>query len=427
MSTLSSSRTSARSDATNRSTASWMDAPVNPLPNPPRALPGRVPLVAVAAVLAWLSACAPSGAASAAQGAPPLPSVGVQTVASVPLVERVELTGRIGAVEAVAVRPRISGYVQEVLFQSGELVERDQVLFRIDPRWNDAEVERRAAELAGAEARLAVAEREQARAARLVDSRAISAEESESRTARVLEARSALAAAKAEHATALLDLEYTEVRAPIAGRVSRALVTAGNFVSGASGTNTELTTIVSVDPMYLYADLDEGAFLRFEQLAREHERSGKSLPLEVGLADETGFPRRGVLESLDNQLDIKSGTILLRARLPNTDGRLVPGLFARARIPLSDERLELVVDERAIGTDQNLKFVLVVGDGDLIEYRQVKLGPVIEGRRVIRTGLAAGERVVVTGLQKVRPGVQVKPEAPPTPDAAASSTANAGR
>lgn len=395
---------------------------MNPLSNS-NTLRAGVATLALA-VASLLAACSPSaGAQTPQQGPPPAPTVGVAAVATRPLVEHAELTGRLAPVESVEVRPRISGYVQEVRFQSGEIVEKDQVLFRIDPRWNQAEVDRHVAEIAAAEARLELAEREADRASKLVERKAISAEESEARVSRVTEARAALAAAKAERATAALDLEYTEVKAPIKGRVSRAIVTAGNYVSGSSGSNTVLTTIVSVDPVYFYADLDEAAFLRFERAMHARAPDAPPIQVELGLADEKGYPRRGKLESLDNRLDPASGTILLRATFSNEDGRLVPGLFARARVPIGEEHPALFVDERAVGTDQNQKFVLAVGAGDVAEYRKVELGPVIDGQRVIRSGVEAGDRVIVTGLQRVRPGMPVKPG----PIEETTSTADARR
>lgn len=367
--------------------------------------------IASIALLALLAACSPTtGAQSLASNPPPPPSVGVELVEVRRLAEHAELTGRLGPVESVEVRPRISGYIDTVAFEAGELVQKDQVLLRIDPRWNRAEVDRRKAELASADARVAVAERELERASKLVESRAVSAEEVEARNARLLEARAAQAAAKAELTSAELDLEYTDVRAPIAGRIGRALVTAGNYVSGAPGANTVLASIVSVDPVYFYADLDEATYLRFERATRARTGDAKAITVELGLSDEEGYSRKGVLESIDNQLDAASGTILLRASFANADGRLVPGLFARARVPIGEPRDELCIDDRAVGTDQNQKYVLVVGDGDVTEYRKVVLGPVQEGRRIVRDGVKAGERVLVTGLQKTRPGMPVKPE-----------------
>lgn len=375
----------------------------------PLLLTAARPLLAVLTFVLPL-ACAPSSAQTEQAGPPPAPAVGVEAASTVKLVDHAELTGRLGPVEMVEVRPRVSGHIREVLFEAGQIVEENQVLFRIDARWNTAEVERREADLAAARTRLEIAEKEGERASKLIDSRAISKEELESRASRVQEARADEASRRADLTSARLDLEYTEIKAPIRGRISRALVTEGNYVSGVAGTNTVLATIVSVDPVYFYADLDEASYLRFEAHARSAQKANQPIQVELGLSDEEGYPRVGKLESIDNQLDPASGTILLRATVPNADGRLVPGLFARARIPLGAPESQVVIDDRAVGTDQNQKFVLVVGEGDVAEYRRVKLGPVHEGRRVVREGLKDGERIIVTGLQKVRPGMPVKPE-----------------
>ncbi len=189
-------------------------------------------------------------------------------------------------------------------------------------------------------------------------------------------------------------------------------MTAGNFVSGVAGSNTLLTTVVSLDPLYAYADLDEATFLRFERIVRAEQTgpAAKAIQIEFGLSDESGYPRRGTLESLDNVLDPRTGTILLRARVPNSDGRLLAGLFVRVRVPVSEPAPALLVDERAVGTQQNQKYVLTIGPGNIAEYRPVMLGPVIEGKRVIRSGLAAGDTVIVTGLQRARPGMPVTPK-----------------
>ncbi len=359
------------------------------------------------------AACSRGSAADTqAPSALPPPTVIVEKVETRALVEHAELTGRLGAIESVEVRPRISGHLLEVRFQSGEIVEKDQLLFSIDPRWQAAALDSRSAELAAAESRASTAERENERAKLLLDTRAISAEEAEGRAAKMLETKSVLAAARAAKVSAELDLEFTQVRSPIRGRVSRALVTAGNFVSGVAGSNTLLTTVVSLDPLYAYADLDEATFLRFEKIVRAErtDPAAEAIKIEFGLSDESGYPRTGILESLDNVLDPRTGTIVLRARVPNTDGRLVAGLFVRVRVPVSAAAPALLVDDRAVGTQQNQKYVLAIGPGNIAEYRPVTLGPVIEGKRVIRSGLAAEDTVIVTGLQRTRPGAPVTPE-----------------
>ncbi|MBK7643094.1 MAG: efflux RND transporter periplasmic adaptor subunit [Planctomycetes bacterium] len=358
-------------------------------------------------VLLVLASCAPTEAGPAQSGPPPAPQVGVAPVEVRALADTIELTGRIAAVESVEVRPRVSGYLEAPKFEAGATVEKGQILFQIDPRWNQAVVDQRKAELESAQVRLSNAESENERAAKLLQTRAISAEEAESRAARLREARAALAAARAADESAALDLEYTTIRSPIHGVISRAQVTEGNFVSGIPAANTLLATIVSTDPLYLYADIDEASFLRLQHMRSTHGGPDHSVEIEVGLSGEEDFPRKARLESLDNQIDPGTGTMTLRALLDNKDGTLVPGLFARLRLPLDASEPALLVDERAIGTDQNQKFVLVLGEGDKAEYRKVVLGPRVGELRVIREGLKPEDRVIVTGLQRVRPGAPV--------------------
>jgi RND family efflux transporter MFP subunit len=350
---------------------------------------------------------------NSAQNATAPPSVTVASVEQQQLVEWDEFTGRTEAVEFVEVRPRVSGHVQEVRFQSGQLVKKGDVLFLVDPRWHKAEFDRRQAEFEQASARLQNAEREARRTGQLLANKAISTEEAEARESRFQEAKAALLAAQAARDSAKLDLDYTEVRAPIDGRVSRELVTAGNYVSGLAGAATLLTTIVSVDPIYVYADVDENSLLKFNALARAKkvESNGDGeIPVELQLADEEGFPNQGHIESFDNKLDPQTGSILLRAVFPNPEGRIVPGLFARIRVPLSERYPALLVEERAIGTDQAQKFVLTLTETNTVAYRPVKLGPAINGKRIVRSGLQAGEQIVVNGLQRVRPGMPVTPQ-----------------
>jgi RND family efflux transporter MFP subunit len=344
------------------------------------------------------------------------------------LVEWNEFTGRIEPVEAVEVRPRVSGYIQEIKFQSGQMVKKGDVLVVIDPRWHQADFDRRQAEFEQAKVRLDNSKREADRSVQLLADKAISTEESDARQSRYQEAKAAVLAAGAALDSARLDLQYTQVRSPIDGRVSRALLTDGNYVSGVAGGATLLTTIVSVDPVYVYADVDENSLLKFNELARakklETNGDGK-IPVALQLADEGDFSHQGYIESFDNRLVPETGSILLRAVFSNPDGRIVPGLFARIRVPLSEKHPALLVEERAIGTDQAQKFVLRLTSTNTVEYRPVTLGPLMSGKRIVRSGLEGTERIVVNGIARVRPGMPVSPQETiaigPEPDANSGS------
>lgn len=344
--------------------------------------------------------------------APPPPTVTIAPVIQENLVEWNEFTGRTEAVESVEVRPRVSGHIQEVKFQSGQLVKKGDVLFVIDPRPYQAAYDQRAAEFEQAKARYENAGRMAQRATKLLERKTIASEAADTTVSEFQEAKAAVLAAQASMESARLDLEFTEVRAPIDGRVSRALLTVGNYVSGNAGAASLLTTLVSVNPIYVYSDIDENSLLRFNALAAKRAAAGNNgrVDVEMELADETGFPHKGYIESFDNRLDANTGTILLRAVFPNDDGRIVPGLFARIRVPASELQPTLLVDEAAIGTDQAQKFVLTLDDKNTVLYRKVVLGPEIDGKRVIRSGLQAGEKIIVNGLQRARPGLPVTPE-----------------
>ena len=330
--------------------------------------------------------------------APAATKVTVAPVEQKLVTEFEEITGRIDAKETVELRARVSGHLEAVHFQAGQLVKKGDVLFSIDPRWYQAQFDL-------ATARAEVAEREAKRADDLLAAAAISNEEAEARRARAAEAR-------ADLATARLDLEHTEVRAPIDGRVSRAFVTAGNLVNGAPGGATLLTTIVSVGESYVYADLDESTLLKFNRLLRDKRLATQDgrIPVDLQLADETGYPRRGYIESADNRVNSETGSLILRMVFPNDDDALVPGLFARVRVPVSAPTETLLISERSIGTDQSQKFVLAVDKDNVVAYRTVKLGAFVNGKRAVRDGLHAGDQIIVNGLQHVRPGMTVAPE-----------------
>lgn len=346
-------------------------------------------------------------AASPPPAMPPSP-VTIAPVEQRPIVEWEEFTGRVEAREMVELRPRVSGYITEVKFQAGELVKQDDVLFLIDPRPFQTRLEGAAAEVARAEAVAQAAKSESDRVTALLSAKAISPEEGESRRALYLQAEAGLAAAKAALHSAELELSHTEVRAPITGRISRALTTTGNYVT--NGT-TVLTTIVTVDPVYVYTDIDENSLLKLQALRRENQlftdEKGR-VPVELQLSNETDFSRQGHIESFDNRLDAGTGSMILRVEFPNPDGDLTPGLFARVRLPMTARYDALLVDEKSILTDQANKYVLGVDENSLSVYRPVVIGPSIDGKRVIRDGLKAGEKIIVNGQSRLpQPGMPV--------------------
>jgi RND family efflux transporter MFP subunit len=323
-----------------------------------------------------------------------------------------EFSGRLEAVDQVQIRPRVSGYIKRVTFTEGREVRKGEVLFEIDPRQYQAELARAQAQLEQARTAADLAAREVGRAAKLVNVQAISREEYDSRTSAQANSAAAVEAAEAAVETARLNLGWSVVRSPIAGRVSRAEVTEGNLVQAGPPDATLLTTVVSLDSIYLYFDSDEQTYLRYSGRAVAAGTSGwpdARFPVYLGLANETGFPHEGRLDFVDNRIDPASGTIRTRAIFSNRDRRFTPGLFARVKLVGSQRQPALLVRDAAIGTDQDRKFVLVLGKGDSVAYRPVEIGRLSDGLRIVRSGLAPGDKVVVNGLMRVRPGMRVSP------------------
>jgi RND family efflux transporter MFP subunit len=362
--------------------------------------------------------------------APPAPEVSISQAVEEPVQEMLEFTGRTTAVDSVEVRARVTGYITKVAFQDGALVKAGDLLFEIDPREYQATVLRAEGEVATLRSQLAKAEAELARNQALRPSGAASARELERAIAEKGSAEGELKAKLAQLELAKLDVEFSRVTAPIAGRASRAEVTAGNLVVvGASG-GPLLTTVVSLDPIYVDFDADERSLLavrkatvaRGDSVEPENARAVQT-PVHVALADEEGFPHKGAITFVDNQVDPSTGTIRVRAMLPNPNRLLAPGFFVRVRVPVSEPRQGVLVTDRAVGTDQDRKYVLVVNDKNVVEYRPVKLGPIQNGLRAVVEGLAPSDWVIVNGIQRARPGATVAPQKVsmrPGPPAAAS-------
>ena len=370
--------------------------------------PLRLSLTALAVVV--LSAC---GKHTETVQAPAAPKVSVAQVIQQPINEWDEFTGRLEAPETVEIRPRVSGQIDRVAFTEGAQVDKGDLLFQIDPRPFEAEVRRLQAQLQQARASASRSANEAQRGQRLRDSNAISAELAESRSSAAAEARAAVDAIQAQLDLARLNLSFTKVTAPIAGRVSRAQFTAGNIVTADV---TPLTSVVSTDKVYAYFDADERVYLKYTQLARQGQR-GQTTPVYLGLTNETGNPHLGQMNFVDNQVNPRTGTIRGRAVFDNRDGSFTPGLYARLKLVGSAQYDAVLIDDEAVGTDLGKKFVLVLDADNKTSYRAVELGPKLEGLRIVRSGLGKDDRIVVKGLQRVRPGAPVTPQDIPMADA----------
>ncbi len=379
----------------------------------------RVLAIALAVLaLTGVTAAIFGGSGTRAQSGPPgepqATPVSVATVVQSDVSAWDEFSGRLEAVERVDVRSRVAGTIQAVHFREGALVKKGDLLLTIDPAPYAADVERADAQVAAAQARVTQAKGEHERSQRLWSEQAISKREFDERTNGKGEADANLRAAQAALQTAQLSLGYTQARAPVAGRVGKLEVTVGNLVAAGPGAPV-LTTLVSVSPIYASFDADEQVVTKALKDAGGNggpaSRNLERIPVQMGTAASTDTPFEGKLQLVDNQVDAKSGTVRARAVFDNKDGQLMPGQFARIRMGQATKGTALLINERAVGTDQNKKFVLVVGADNKAVYREVTLGANINGLRVVKGGLAANERIVVNGLQRIRPGALVAPQA----------------
>jgi RND family efflux transporter MFP subunit len=368
---------------------------------------------------------------------PPAPAVADTAPSPVsvcqPLVRDVidhdDYEGRIAAVETVEVRARVRGYLKTVNFQDGQIVKKGDPLFEIDPRPYQATLDGAKAQKAGAEASFELAKKEYARTASLLRSNAASREELDIWVGKQAVARAESLKADAAVEQAQLDLDFTKIAAPIAGKASRTQVTVGNLVNG-TGAETLLTTITSIDPMYVYCDVPERALLRYRQQFRTGKNGGGpepsvkdlKIPIKVALEGEAGYPHVGVVDFADNRINPSTGTIQIRGVLPNDKRILDAGMRARITVPVSDPHKSLLVTERAIGTDQGRKFVYVVNDKNVVERREVQLGRLSEGLQVVLDGLKPEDRVIVNGIQRVRDGAKVEPNPVTMPGAPSQAT-----
>jgi multidrug efflux system membrane fusion protein len=365
------------------------------------------PLIAIAALT--LAACGGNGQ----QQFPP-PDVSVATVVQKSVTEWDDYSGHVEAIDSAEIRPRVSGHLRGVHYKEGGLVRKGQLLFTIDDREYAAAAEAASADAARAEARVALAKQELARAEQLIAARAVSQGELDARRMESQQADADLLAARARLAQEELNLGFTRVTAPFAGRAGEALVDLGNVVNA---NQTPLTTLVSVDPVYVTFTGDERAYLRYQELARDGKRGSSRdtpNPVLVGLANEEGFPHQGEMDFLDNALDPQSGTIRARAVLANPDGVFTPGLFARVRLLGGSQENALLVHEQAVLTDQDRRYVYVLGEGNTAARRDVVLGPHAEGLRIVQSGLKPGDKVIVNGMRKIFfPGQPVNPREVP--------------
>ncbi len=364
---------------------------------------------------------------------PPPPEVTVGNPVVREVTDYFEFPGQTCAVGEVEVRARVTGYIVKVNFEDGQEVKKGDLLFEIDPRPYQAALDRAQGESTRLKAVLEKAQADLARSDRLRPSGAISEDEYEQHAAQLAIAKASIQTAEAAVRDAELNLEFTKVVSPIDGRVSRARITEGNLVQPGTAETMILTTVVTVDPIYVYFNIDESALLMYVdrkwqsgEAAHPSRIKDQNIPVEIALAKDDGFPHKGILDFIDNQVDSKTGTIRARGNLDNSMQYLTPGLFVRVRIPFGKPHQALLVSERAIGTDQRQKYLLTVNKENVVEYRRVKVGSLQNGLRVIESGIQTGDRVIVNGLLRVHPGITVSPH-PEDKGIAAASPANAAK
>jgi membrane fusion protein, multidrug efflux system len=358
---------------------------------------------------------------------PPLP-VNVVTVVEKEVNEWDEFTGRLEAVESVEIRPRVSGYITEIRFEAGAIIKKGDLLYVIDPRPYQADYDRAAAEVDRMDAQLKLAQIELNRAKELRDKNTISASELDQKAATYQGSAAAKSSAEAAKNAAALNLEFTQIKSPIDGRVSDQRITVGNLVQPGAGPENVLTTVVSVDPIYAKVDADENAVLKYVKLSEEGKRVSArtaKIPAWIELGNETDFPHEGYIDFVDNRLDPGTGTIRARIVLKNWNPNFItPGFFARVRIAGATPYRAALVDDKVISSQQGLKFAFVVKPDNTVERRTVDTGPLFEGKRIVKNGLKDGEKVVCTRLQLVQPGMKVTPVPEETPASGAETKKN---
>ncbi|WNI62001.1 efflux RND transporter periplasmic adaptor subunit [Enterobacter asburiae] len=346
----------------------------------------------------------------AQNAAPPAPAVSAADVVVKSISQWDSFNGRIEAVESVQLRPRVSGYIDKVNYTDGQEVKKGEVLFTIDDRTYRAALEQAQANLARAKTQASLAQSEANRTDKLVNTNVVSREEWEQRRSAATQAQADIRAAQAAVDAAQLNLDFTKVTAPIDGRASRALITSGNLVT-AGDTASVLTTLVSQKTVYVYFDVDESTYLHYQNLARSGQGASSNhtaLPVEIGLTGEEGYPHQGKVDFQDNQLTPSTGTIRMRALLDNAQRQFTPGLFARVRLPGSAEFKATLIDDKAVLTDQDRKYVYIVDKEGKAQRRDITPGRLADGLRIVRQGLNPGDKVIVEGLQKVfMPGMPV--------------------